>query len=164
MRAQAEQRDVQAAHEDAILKVKSWLYEHDAALADCESARRDLVEFQTGALATFYELEQRVAQRPSSDDSSNEVSALAVMSGAVGLQTGLTESTELEKLATDMRDSDEMAVCSEIDVAEEVEARKLEEPRIRSANCAAGTNEKVKSLECMPPLAPEQSMGAVAGA
>jgi len=162
--AQADQRDAQATHEDAVLKVKSWRYEHDAAWADCESAQHNLIAFQTGALAAFYNLEKRVAQTPNSTDSSNEGSALGVTPAALALQTGLTESIAVEKVGNDMREGDEMAVCSKMDVAEQVEAQKLEDPVMRGVNFGSGTNEKIKSLECMPPLPPEQSMGAVAGA
>jgi len=162
--AQANHRDVQATHEAAVLSVKSWLSEHDAALVDCESSRRNLITFQEGALATFYELDKQVSQMPISDDSSNEVSALVPMPAADRSQTGLTESTEVEKPDTDMRGGDETAVCQQIDVAEHAEAEKLEEPQIRSAYSGAGTNEKIKNLECMPSFSPERLAGAVAGA
>merc|ERR1712107_872862 len=122
-KAQGEQRNAQAAHDDAVLEVKQGPLERDISLAACESAQSKIIAFQTGPLTAFYELEKWVTQTPISESSVNEVPRIAAVPVAMAMDA-VTETVEVD---SDMANDDEMKVevAGKLEVGEPIEGEKL---------------------------------------
>jgi len=163
--AQADKRVAQATHDDAVLAVTSCLLDHSFAKVARESAQSELIDFQTGPLTMFHELEKRVTQLPIKEDLANLISGIDAQPVAARLESSLIEDKEVEKTDSHLSGDYDTALCPKANVTDDVtgkvEAQKLEEP-LRGDNFGVECGDITINLERMLPPSSEQSMGVVA--